>query len=395
LNSPNEDWTGFGDASFCNCAGTIERGQRSCSAKVSSVADQSPEIVPAAGSLVTSWSTASFVGGGLMRIAAGELERREYTTRLNGKFLQPSLAESWPRVAVCIEGSCLDRELYQASANAVLRQEYPGHVTLIVPDGVPLDRTPSNEDRRVTVVRRAEASFELACSTALEIALELQPAVEFVAVLSSGETAPPQWLNSLIQAQEDFDADLVMGSLKAVFKEPPPDWMLAGGFFDRCGNRRGPITRISARDNLLIRASVVRSLLSDMRGSDGIHYEDEWAAFEHRVNALGLTSVWASDAVVFDVVPQSRMNMQWLLDREYRKGFTMAQVRSANRSRHVTVAETSRAAIVLALRLADIVSRGMAHIDKASSARARLMLARVRGLIAGARFHDARQAGTA
>jgi len=331
-----------------------------------------------------------------MRIAAGELERREHATCLDEKyfgetFLQPVLAESWPRIAVCIEGSCVDRELYHASVDSVLRQEYPGQVTLIVPDDVPLDRIRSSEDRRVTVVRRADSSFGLACNIALEVALQLQPAVEFVAVLSSDEAAPPQWLSSLMQAQEDFDADLVMGSLKAIFKEPPPDWMLAGGFFDRCGNRRGPVTRISARDNFLIRASILRSLLSDTRGSDGIHYEDEWAALGHRVKALAPTSVWASDAVVFDVVSQSRMNMQWLLEREYRNGFTMAQVRSADRLRHVTVAETSYTAIVLALRLADIVSRGMARIDKAGSVRARLMLARARGLMAGARSHDTRQ----
>jgi len=330
-----------------------------------------------------------------MRIAASELERREYTARLDERFLQPSLAGKWPGIAVCIEGSCVDRELYHVSTDAVLRQEYPGQVTLIIPDGVPLDRTCSREDRRVTVVRRDTPSFKLACTTALQVALELQPAVEFVAVLSSGKTAPPQWLNSLVHAQQDFDADLVMGSLKAVFKEPPPDWMLAGGFFDRCGKQRGPITRISAGDNLLIRASILQSLLSDMRGTDGIQYEDEWAAFEHRVNALALTSVWASDAVVFDVVPRSRMSIQWLLDREYRKGFTMAQVRSAHRSHHVTVAETSHAAIVLALRLADIVSRGMARIDKAGSVRARLMLARARGLMAGTRSHGSRQEGTA
>jgi succinoglycan biosynthesis protein ExoM len=330
-----------------------------------------------------------------MRIAASERERRDTTPGWDETSLQPSLAELWPRIAVCIQGSCIDRELYHSSVDAVLRQDYPGQVTLIVPDGAPDDLRCSSEDRRVTVVRRADPSLELACNTALEFALELQPAVEFVAVLSSGETAPPQWLSSLVQAQEDFDADLVMGSLKAVFKEPPPDWMLAGGFFDRCGNQRGPITRISARDNLLVRASIVRSLLADMRNSDDIHHDDEWAALEHRIKALALTSVWASDAVVFDVIPQSRMTMQWLIDREYRKGFSMARVRSARPSRHATMAGTSHAAITLGLRLADIVSHGMARIDKASSVRARLMLARARGLLAGARSHDARQGGIA
>lgn len=329
-----------------------------------------------------------------MQIAPDALEGRDPARRLNGETPQLS-QKNWPPVAVCILGSCLESELYGASADAVLRQDYPGHVTLIVPEGASFDQTSIRRRRSVTLVQRTAARFELAYNSAFEAALALFPAAEFVAVLSSGETAPSQWLRSLVQAQEDFDADLVMGSLKARFNEPPPDWMLAGGFFDRCGNRRGPIARMSARDNLLIRASVLTRLLPRMGVSRGAGQEDEWAEFEQCIKALRLTSVWANDAVVFDCVPASRMNTEWLIEREYRKGLSMARIRSVRRTHQVTIAGRSRPAIALALSMADLVSRGLACIDRAYSVQTRLMLARARGHMAGATSGDAPEEGTA
>jgi hypothetical protein len=318
--------------------------------------------------------------------------------KLNAQIPRLLQEASGPRIAVCIVGSLADGGTYRASAEAVLRQDYPGHIVLVISENVPLDITfvneaCVNEGRSVATVRRRDLSLTLGCNPAIEVALELEPAVEFVAILGSGETAPPRWLSSLLGAQQDFDADLVQGALKAVFKEPPPNWVLEGGFFDRCGTKRGPIARISARDNLLVRASALRFLLPRLRHSAPTGQEDEWAILEQSLRTSLLTSVWANDALVFDVVPRSRMTAEWLIEREYQKGFSAARVQTADQGQHANRTPRSRI-VALALQMAELAFRGIGHIDRARSVEARLMLARARGLMAGSMSRDARKERT-
>jgi hypothetical protein len=306
----------------------------------------------------------------------------------------PRMSEqSYPKIAVCVSGHCSDQQLLRRTVEAVLEQEYPGGVVLMIPEGITPDqrwaRRCPDGSRSLIISPRANASFELDCNTAFAIALELQPAVEFVALISCGETAPTQWLTSLTKAQEEFDADLVIGPVKAIFDEAPSDWMLSGAFFDRFGIRRGPILRIPAADNLLIRADVIRSCLPRVFSPKPAPHESEWVDFAYRVEAIGFASVWANDAVVFEVVPKSRMNKEWIIDREYWKAFATARAQSfyqANR-----LAGVSRRFRAFGLLVAGFVSCGVTWFDQSSLLRARLMLAQAKGMMAGCTSTEPRE----
>jgi hypothetical protein len=212
------------------------------------------------------------------------------------------------------------------------------------------------------------------------MALELRPSVEYVALLRFGEIAPTQWLSFMMNAQQEFDADLVVGSVKAVFDETPSEWMLSGTFFDRFGIQRGPVPRIPAADNLLMRADVIRSCLPRVFAPRPVPHESEWIEFAYRAQALGFASIIANDAVVFDVVPKSRMTKEWIISREYDKALADMHAQSLyNTGRLADAVRRLRACGLIA---SSLMSCGWAWFDEAQLLRARLKLRQAQAMMA-------------
>lgn len=289
-----------------------------------------------------------------------------------------------PGLAVCVSGTCSDAALARRTASALIGQDYRGSVVLMIPEGTATDRRwirlGVEQSREVILCPRADGSSELDCNTAFEMALELRPSMEYVALLKFGEVPPPQWLSVMMNAQQEFDADLVVGPVKAVFDEAPSDWMLSGTFFDRFGIRRGPVPRIPAADNLLIRADVIRSCLPRVFGPRPIPHESEWIDFAYRAEALGFASICANDAVVFDVVPKSRMTKEWIISREYDKA--LADVRAQSLYNPTRLADAARWLRAFGLIFSSLMSCGGARFDEGRLLRARLKLAQAQAMMA-------------
>ncbi|KRR14831.1 hypothetical protein CQ12_28605 [Bradyrhizobium jicamae] len=274
-------------------------------------------------------------------------------------------------------GPCADVRLFHQTVEGIVDQDYRGLVVGIVPNVMALDGQwaldLASQTRKIIVCR---GSSELNCNSACAIALDLQPEAQFIALINCGERPPRKWLHSLKEVQEEFDADVVTGPVKSMFDEPPSDWMLASGYFDRCGMRFGPITCLPALDNSLIRSTTIRSCLPEiipfhLPEADGID-------FAYQLKMLGSVAVWANEAIVFNSVPKSRMNDEWLLERDFLRAYAVARVESRYRANRL--ADALRRVRACGLLLAGIAAYGVAPRD---SLRARLMLARARGALAG------------
>jgi hypothetical protein len=184
-------------------------------------------------------------------------------------------------------------------------------------------------------------------------------------------------LESLLSAQHDFDADVVVGPVKAVFDEPPSDWILTEGLFDRFGARGSPVDIVPAADNLLIRAETFRMLapcvFSDAPGEGG------WVEFVCRVSARGFTSIWANDAIVFDLISKGRMSEAALANCEFWNAYARARAKSAGANRVSVTLWRGRA---LSLLMVGAVTGRLRSIDEDRRLRARLIAARVKGATA-------------
>jgi succinoglycan biosynthesis protein ExoM len=146
---------------------------------------------------------------------------------------------------------------------------------------------------------------------------------DFVAFIDDDEVPDPAWLNELLAVQRSTGADIVTGPVLPRFAERPPAWVVDGAFFERPRFRTGTTIHYSYTSNVLIASSVFRGedrpfaewfVLS---GGDDTHFFLRARLNGHRI-------VWADEATVVETIPASRVDVGWLVRREYRRGNTLS-----------------------------------------------------------------------
>lgn len=156
--------------------------------------------------------------------------------------------------------------------------------------------------------------------------------VDWVAFVDDDEWAEPTWLAHLLRTARDHDADVVTATVLPVFDEPPPAWVLRGGFFDRRRYPTGTLLPYARTSNALVAGRLLRdggpgggappgsgpfSERLALSGGEDTH-------FFQRVRITGGRMVWADDAVVREAVPATRVGVRWLVRREFRRGTTLS-----------------------------------------------------------------------
>ena len=186
---------------------------------------------------------------------------------------------------------------------------------------------------RVRYVSEARRGIPQARNAVLRVALE---DADFLAFIDDDEAACPGWLDTLLAVQHRHEADVVGGPVLPVFVEPPPQWVVAGGFFNRARHPTGTAVTPNGTGNVLIRVDAVRlcAVMFDERfaltgGSDTLFLEE--------MARRGATVAWADEAVVWESIPTSRVSMVWLLRRAFRHGIVLGRIDGEFRVRYTSV----------------------------------------------------------
>jgi len=148
---------------------------------------------------------------------------------------------------------------------------------------------------------------------------------DFVAFIDDDEIPESDWLAELLRVQVLYGADVVTGPCLPDYLEPPPHWVVEGGFHELPRHATGTLRHMAFTHNALVHASVF---------SDLDHYFDESMAlnggddedFFSRVYAAGFRILWADDAIVRESIPSSRSTLRWLIQRGFRVGTSSARV---------------------------------------------------------------------
>lgn len=146
---------------------------------------------------------------------------------------------------------------------------------------------------------------------------------EFIAFLDDDESAPDNWLASLMKAQGEFDADVVFGPV--VGQLPPEANARDAVFLQRFFSREGPrqselIDGYHGCGNSLIRRTALphpRAPFSPARNRMG--GEDD--LLFGQMQAAGARFAWTADAWVAEHVPPERATLSYAL----RRGFAFGQ----------------------------------------------------------------------
>ena len=143
---------------------------------------------------------------------------------------------------------------------------------------------------------------------------------DYVAFIDDDEYPGAEWLFNLLDTSRQHGADGVLGPVRPHFEEPPPDWAVRGGFFERPRHVTG--FRIGLKEartgNLLFSRRIIEGVAPVFLEQFGTGGED--VDFFRRMMGQGRVFIWCDEAPVFESVPRSRCNRRYLLRRGLLRG---------------------------------------------------------------------------
>lgn len=155
------------------------------------------------------------------------------------------------------------------------------------------------------------------------------------------------WLEKLVNAYQQFKADIIGGHVAAKFIKDRPDWTINLQIYDRKIKEKGMVKMINGTGNILISRDLLRKLgkpyfdtaFSSTGGGD--------KEFFVRAKKAGVTMAYTPDAIAYEVISESRANKKWVIKRAYRIG--ISDIRILKKYQYYTklITEMGKAAIVI------------------------------------------------
>lgn len=148
---------------------------------------------------------------------------------------------------------------------------------------------------------------------------EAMDAFDCIVFIDDDQVPEADWLDHLVHTMYTFDSEIVRGAVRRKFDSPPPKWVAEGPFFHGYRFPTGTRMPVSTSANVLMRCDMLRS--------EGIWFDEtfnltggEDSHFFRQLNDRGRKIVWSDEAIVYEVIPASRINRRWMLLRAYRNG---------------------------------------------------------------------------
>lgn len=223
--------------------------------------------------------------------------------------------------------------------DGVVRQQFNDAIELRI---VVVDNAPRQADLglqpEVEVLHEPRAGIPYARNRAVEHVLNTADVLVFID--DDEEPVDEHWLQRLLSALDEFDADMTTGPIRSVHDPAASAWARAHPIFNRPRFASGTQRPEAYSGNLAIRIDLFRQLdgwfdpkLSMSGGSD--------TELTRRAMRDGARIVWVDDAEVIEYVPARRATLRWILRRSLRIG--------ANRIQRLRLEQRGVAAYVLYL----------------------------------------------
>jgi len=142
---------------------------------------------------------------------------------------------------------------------------------------------------------------------------------DYIAFIDDDEFPTGNWLLTLFETSTEYGADGAVGPVKPYFYEKPPKWLVKGGFHERTSYTTGLVIdwRKGRTNNLLFKRAILTPEAQAFRPEFLIGEDQD---FFRRMIERGHSFVWSNEAVVYEVIPQSRWKRSFLLRKALFQG---------------------------------------------------------------------------
>ena len=145
-----------------------------------------------------------------------------------------------------------------------------------------------------------------------------------ICLIDDDEWPEPDWLLELVSTARRTGADVVTGPVFPVFDEPPPDWIIEGGYFERPRHDHDGLIDYATSSSVLIDMACLENRVEPFDAEFGLSGGSDTHLFAEMYDA-GRRIAWCDRAHVYEAIPATRVGASWLLRREYRRGQTMSR----------------------------------------------------------------------
>ena len=167
----------------------------------------------------------------------------------------------------------------------------------------------------VTYSTETRQNIALARNKALEHAKG-----DFIAFIDDDEFPEPDWLLMMLKTCEDYKAAGILGPVRPHFEEPPPDWIIKGGFCERPEHPTGRVMEWEEcrTGNLLFRKAILGGVNEPFNPEFGTGGEDK--DFFMRMTQQGHEFRWCNEGITYETVPPERWTRSYMLKRALLRG---------------------------------------------------------------------------
>ena len=179
---------------------------------------------------------------------------------------------------------------------------------------------------------------------------------DFIAFIDDDEWPTPRWLLTLFTACRDYDVDGALGPVKPHFDEQPPQWVVAGGFYDRPTYPTGFVIdwRKGRTGNVLLKAGLFDAHPQPFRPEFLVGEDQD---FFRRMIERGHKFIWCDEALAYETVPPIRWNRRFMLRRALLRG-GVSQVHRTARAKVIAKSLIAAPAYTLVLPFALLLGQG-------------------------------------
>jgi len=229
-------------------------------------------------------------------------------------------------VVICIatfQRPQLLQTLFEALAQLSFRKVCEPSLQILV-----VDNDAAQSARPVCQIARFPWPIHYVCEPLRGIARARNRAIvcaaqaNFLAFIDDDEVPVTHWLDELLWAQFQFQADVVSGPVIPAFTDEVPKWIRNGRFFHRPVFETGHAVNLFSTNNAFMRTKILRTVPCfdeqfNFSGGEDTH-------FFLRVREAGFRMIYSREGVVYEPVATQRANFLWLLRRGFQVGNSWA-----------------------------------------------------------------------